>query len=171
MNIALDFDGVLCDTIPAFCRYHRCEHILKNWPKGEYNVLKVTGHTFEAMPQDFWANLPETPEFKSILGLVSGHSVYFITRFLDMEAARGKFSWILKRFKGMPLMFCETLKVNFFDEKNVILLDDCEEECEAWGETAILMPRPWNHAEIPNDFNEYLYFSIIDRLKIIARQE
>lgn len=143
LPVCLDIHGVCCDLVKGFLSYKEVN--LKHWPKGEYDLEKVTGQSFMDLPFEFWLKLEPTAEFEAIWNLLKGHLVIATSVHYTTDAALGTYAWFLKHFTGVPFLPVEKKKkATQFDTRYTILIDDWEDEIEAWNGPKILIPRPWN---------------------------
>lgn len=144
--ICLDIHGVCCDFVGGFLRWNEISHVTEEtWPKGEYDLELVTGHKISELPQSFWEELQPTKDFEDITSLLKGRAMIAASKVFDRNGAFGTYAWYLKHFECVPFMPCTLYKGNYFTHE-VILIDDCQEEIDAWPGPSILVPRPWNKA-------------------------
>lgn len=134
-------------------------------PKWKFDIVKAanklhpeyrewTRDTFwRAIERDFWAEVPQSQEFKTLLQL-TGETVGWENTFIltcptnDPECLAGKLEWIqldcppqLHRqyLMGPPKYLCA--------KRNTLLIDDSDANVDLFrsnGGQAILVPRPWN---------------------------
>lgn len=145
--ICLDIHGVCCDFVGGFLRWHEINHVsVDTWPKGEYDLESVTGQKLTELPQKFWEDLQPTDDFEDITQLITDRGIIAASKVFDRNGAFGTYAWYLKHFECVPFMPCTLYKGNYFTHE-VILIDDSDQEVEAWPGPSILVPRPWNSGE------------------------
>lgn len=151
LNLCVDIHGVLTDYVAGFCGYH--EILLYNgWPKGEYDIEKVTGKHWSTLPVEEIAQLPQMPDFMSIMKILAKHRILFITTAKDEEKALATVAWVKNRVYPAGVAVCDEIKAHAMEIAHIaasVLIDDSDVEVNAWrqfGGKAILLPRPWNTA-------------------------
>lgn len=144
--IVLDIHGVCADLVTAYLNWHEIDRNSFSWPKGSYNLQDITGKPFDTLPFDFWQGLNHTPELPAIFELLKDKLVILASKSCSHYCTLGTFVWVDKYFHGIPYLPCHDLKANYFAE-DAILIDDSEEEVNAWRGPAILVPRHWNKGE------------------------
>lgn len=153
LNLVIDIHGILADYVKAFCEYHELLGVYENWPKGEYNIKKVTGFHWSEFPLVGLARLPAMPDFLEIMPLIVEHKLIFVSRASNEEMAKCTQMWLDQHIQPAQCYFCAKLKALSCSSAMVqdcILIDDCEDEIKAWenaGGQTILLPRPWNSGE------------------------
>lgn len=147
-HILLDIHGTICDFVGGLIHYHELpNNTIDYWPKGEYDLIKTVGigvsdpdHTIE-----FWTKLPCTEEIDLFWALSSIIPTTLITRAKTESNYMGVARWVSRNFVGPRLIITGDLKANYFDDHSIAcLIDDSDEEIEAWRGPKILVPRPWN---------------------------
>ena len=152
LNLLIDIHGVLADFVTGFCEYHEIL-LYDGWPKGEYDLEKVTGKHWTSLPAEEIARLPQMPDFMEIMEIASKHRVLFITTTNEEEKGLAAVSWIKSRIYPAGVAVCDELKAHVMDQAHIedgVLIDDSDIEVNTWrqyGGKAILLPRPWNTAK------------------------
>ena len=162
-DIFLDMDGVLCQFVEAALRLHSRSYLLKMWPEGEYDILKVTdiseGHFWGQIAKhspDFWRRLQPYPWAKKLLEICREVAPVTIATSptIDANSVLGKLGW-LKDFTGDDGFrdYMIGPAKHLLARPGVVLIDDCEANCQAFerrpdgrptGGRSLLFPRPWN---------------------------
>ena len=166
--LCLDLHGVCIDFVRGFASWHELDYnkLIASWPKGEYNITKITGKTFDDLDMEFWRGLPPTQEFAFMTEILKGRMVFAASKIHDRNGALGTYMWFLEHFQSVPFMPCDGYKGKFFTHESV-LIDDCDDEIANWPGPSILIPRPWNSAPEVSDIKQYL----LDKLEEIERED
>lgn len=157
-NIYLDMDGPLCQFTEAALALHGKEHVLENWPRGEYDICKVTGISgnwfwglIELFSPGFWQTLKPCSWAQTLVDICRQVAPITIATSptLDPFSACGKLKWLQNFFGPDFRDYVITPKKHLLARPGVLLIDDCDANCEAFeyntaGGDALLFPRPWN---------------------------
>lgn len=157
-NIFLDMDGVLCQFHEAALKLHRRNSLslLRDWPKGEYDICKVTGIN----GIEFWGKIAQySPNFwRQLLPCLWARELYDTCRkvaavtistrpTLDVHSVLGKLQWIELFFGPDFRDYMIGPAKDLLARRGALLIDDSEANCQAFekaGGRALLFPRPWN---------------------------
>jgi len=149
-EIWLDLDGVLCGCVAALCEAYGKD--IAEWPAGVYDLPTVLGEQPE-WSDAFFAGLDWAPGgeqvYERAVRLVGRRNVHVVSR-LSGRGGYGKIEWVREHMPLHPvdnLHFSLGLKDVAFGQRHRILVDDCDEEIDAWrakGCRAVTMPRRWN---------------------------
>lgn len=108
---------------------------------------------WEHIPRKFWANVPPSAEFGSLIGfcesLVGQENVCLLTSpTIDPDCLAGKLEWIHQFApRWLHRSFLVGPRKQFCAHGEALLIDDADKNVKAfreWGGQAVLVPRPWN---------------------------
>lgn len=142
MNVLIEFN-LICQVREQFLRF--CELDDLEWPKGEPDYFKVTGHDLTEVPIDFWYTLKATPEAGSLIKALGMFGGCVSSTICTMTEAISKFE-IFHSIVSFCVPFIPIqgiLKAEMFPS-SLTLIDDSDEEIEAWKGPKLLIPKPWN---------------------------
>ncbi|KKM16611.1 hypothetical protein LCGC14_1684110 [marine sediment metagenome] len=161
-NIYLDMDGPLCQFTEAALALHNKEHVLKNWPRGEYDICKATeidsvrfwGWIALYSPA-FWVNLEPCPWARRLVDICRevAPTTIATSPTLATSSACGKLAWLQQFFDRDFCDYVITPKKHLLAQPGALLIDDCDAKCERFvtddngqptGGEALVFPRPWN---------------------------
>ena len=160
MKVFLDMDGVLVDFQKGVNQILGLA-IDHYWGVVQWNWLTKHGFTnddlFRAVrTKDFWVNLDWMPDGRALFEVITKwwKAPYLVT--IPISESRGEYGkqkWVEsnlpERFwNRLIIMGWGTSKALLARDSNCLLIDDKEENCEAFiraGGSAILVPRPWNY--------------------------
>lgn len=154
--IFVDMDDVLVDFHDAaMVALGKTEPTKENWPKGEYDILKVLDISLEEfnsiLTEEFYATLPMAPHAHLLLTMLEGidAEICILTCPYKFCTTKGKLLWLKKHL----LRFIRSGKYILTPEKrfcalpHAILIDDCDKNIAAFraaGGQGIVFPQPWN---------------------------
>lgn len=156
-QICLDLDEVLCDFVGPAMAFHgyESERYYDRWPEGDYSAMAscigLTVPQFWAPIEEagagFWASLKMFHWAETLLANCRKHApVTVVTRTESPAAAAGKYAWLAKhKFRSFSIGPEKTHWAK--THPGAVLIDDCDENCEAFREAggrAIVFPRHWN---------------------------
>jgi len=157
--IVLDVHGTLNEMIEGFIKWYELpDDSIAKWPRGVYDLRKAVGRGFvmdEAHPEflgvSFWAKLAPTYEWTLFTELRPHVPIMLCSRDLDAHCATGTFIWANKWMQGVPIVFTGgKLKAEHIipngDKSRILLVDDSDEEINAWSGPTLLVPKVWNSA-------------------------
>ena len=179
--IYLDLDGVMVDFVGASVQL-LCpvgwEHIMKTWPKGEFDVWTVLGVSVDKFwaeidreGMEFWRSLKPYPWAMELYNRLNelGKVVILTSPARSANSALGKILWMQDFFmEGMSfrdyMLVPSDLKYQLAAPGR-ILVDDAERNVRAFdqmGGQAVMVPQPWNYAEEPaaGEMAEYLAVNV-----------
>lgn len=143
-TLYVNIDGVVNNFVDKFLNYFELNI---EWPKGVYDIKKVTGHSMDELDPAFWKSFRLYPEAALLFEFAKVYPTCFISKVHSDFEAIAKFCLITQStdYYGffMPVLTCKGDRL----DTSSILLDDSEEEIQKWPGTGILIPRPWNHGE------------------------
>lgn len=151
-------DGVLCDFVGAALRVHRCEDLLANWPRGEWDVAKVIGISdaefWAGIDGDgfgFWSDLRPYPWAGPLVADLEDLGDVFVLSSPSRShySAAGKVVWLQRHFPQLatPGRWIFTERKDLVAAPGRILVDDNPVNVDAWrnrGGDAALFGQPWN---------------------------
>lgn len=142
-TLICDLDGVVTDFIGSFLSYLELDNLV--WPKGEYDLKKVTGHDTSCLTYAFWDNVRLYPEGRMLIEMSKSVPIVFASRIHSAYECAAKFM-MLQLLSDYRAVFvpCIDYKAKRFGSQG-ILLDDSEAEILEWKGPSVLVPRPWNH--------------------------
>lgn len=150
--LVCDMDGVLTDFVGGFEAYHEISPI--QWEPGEYSIAAKTGISLDTLPTRFWQELPEIDTFCLLAPLIAAHPFAVIATRVPSGAAemfQAKARWLGDHGLLRLPVPCTRLKAEVFASyPNAVLIDDSDEEIDAWLGPKLLVPRPWNSARDKN---------------------
>jgi hypothetical protein len=164
-QIFLDMDGVIVDWDAGVRYSFNVDWYPTEWKIPYQKVFGMSSEDFwKCIDYGFWwAGLPWTKDGKEVYEMVRSFKPCILTIGRTTGAANGKRSWIKR---NLPEVFKEGRYFvgggptkHFFAHPKAILIDDCDDYCEAWEKAsgrAILYPRPWNKNRTIQDPVEYL---------------
>ena len=183
-QIYLDLDDVCADFTLYALQQVGCSSILHPRdfrmynPQWGYDIIRAANELhlnleftydsfWEQIDRSIWSNVPESTEFKPLLGfcraLVGEPNICILTSsIIGPDCAAGKVEWIQAH---MPeKMKCQYLigpPKHLLAQPNALLIDDREENVnlfKAHDGHAILFPRPWNKLHsITEDWLTYVF--------------
>lgn len=160
-SIFLDLDETLCQCVRSLLTLHGEDIDAIDWPRGWYDLPSLLAMTdrqlwapVERRGEAFWAALEKTPWADRLLHSVQRAKLPWCicSRVFSSDSLRGKQRW-LRRYYGddvaqrlVPVYpgVCKGL----FAAPGKLLIDDCEENCDAWreaGGVAWTVPQQWNY--------------------------
>lgn len=141
--VICDMDGVLADFVTGFEQYHELPKIV--WKPGEYSIAAKTGISLDTLPEEFWATLPAHELLAPLRGVIASNTFSVIASRCNPDLLHARAMWLLHHdIPRLPYVL-QSLKADMFDmNPNAVLIDDCDEEIDAWPGPKILVPRPWN---------------------------
>lgn len=142
MNIVLEFN-TLFQVHEQFLKF--CEMDDFEWPKGENDYFKVTGHDLTEVPIGFWYTLKESNEASTLIKALAYCGGGCSSKVTTMEEAIEKFEIYhsIVYFANVFAPIAAGRKADYFPQ-DFLLIDDSDEEIEAWQGPKILIPKPWN---------------------------
>lgn len=162
MNIYVDVDGVLCNFVDRFLNFFKVPTTVLNqenrWPKGDYDLYKLSTHRPTELPPDEWKEMSTYPGASRLFNIIKsyGHilnaNVYIITVVPTEIIKNIRQKWVFDHFTTHPIVLVDSgsrriLKSSIYPKIDDILIDDSEKELDNWGGHKILVPRPWNRAD------------------------
>lgn len=157
VTVFLDMDGVLCDFVKRavmLCGRNYTQ-VINRWNLGQYATAPNLGveedELWDIVMQDpvFWLALEETPWATALLEMFEEDCELRICSKPsnhDLRSATDKLVWLKQHQLGHIQPHLTQLKEDLAGPRR-ILIDDCDEHCEAFREKggyAIVMPQPWN---------------------------
>lgn len=153
----LDMDGVLTDIMTAASMWHGVANPYDEHPEelaGVYNFHGFLGRSRDefwgTLPQDFWANIPPTPEAQQIIQIVEEHfnKIWLLTSPENHPGCvPGKQDWCRRHFPQYVDRIIPESRKWKYAQKDTVLIDDYHINVEKFkksGGHGILFPRLWN---------------------------
>lgn len=147
-------DGVIVDLVPGWLR-HRGFFMPDPWPAGEYYLHKIFDidpeHVWHGCSDEWWANLPKTPEADAIIEMVERRfepsEIYIVTLPVTAAGACGKLHWLERHYPRFVRRYLMTPCRELLADNHTVLLDDQLDNVKRFqqsGGRGIVVPRPWN---------------------------
>jgi 5'(3')-deoxyribonucleotidase len=152
-RIIIDMDGVIADFVKGWRKLKALDHTPINtiYDMCAHHGIDET-EFWKDIDQDFWANLPKTPEADELISMITVKyhaSMICITSKGPVPGGEeGKFRWIRHHYPYLSAHVMFGYGRHFFANKKALLIDDCEDNVtlfRSYGGNAVLLPRPWNN--------------------------
>lgn len=155
MKLYIDLDDVLADFRGEIERryYPQLADLqLKHPGKWEmHEILGISAAEFwKPIDLDLWSNLPKTVECNNLLqtaeNIFGKKNCFILTSpTLSPDSSKGKHIWVAKHFPNWirRLIICPC-KADAISGPGKILIDDRDDNVEAWGGLGFLVPKMWN---------------------------
>jgi 5'(3')-deoxyribonucleotidase len=159
ITLAVDVDGPLADFIVALFHHFNADIYKYYWHGVDNDYQEFKKYLpvddlviWRSLPQTFWEYMPVTPWCHALLKLCDLFDSYIISappRYCP-EAYSGRLIWAMKhllKYVDSGQFFLGRAKERTAIDRSVILIDDCNENCEkfvATGGSAIWFPMKWN---------------------------
>lgn len=158
--VYLDCDGLFADFVTGILKAMKISFPgYDAWPWGRvFDIFPLIGSNWAEASKfcdaAFWANLSWMPDGAAIYGEVFTRflvdETMLLTKPMDHDGSySGKAQWVTEHMPELRRRFVPThiAKSEFACGPNSLLIDDSQENCEAFGRaggSAILVPRPYN---------------------------
>jgi hypothetical protein len=157
MIIFLDLDGVIRDFSAGLIDHFDMDYTTEDICSWGYSIDKVRekyGFSFlefwENLPEEFWANIPKTPEADEVLEIVKPLNPIIFTSPGYPHGASGTYEWILRNlpdYKKRWIIGTNKALLAGPHTRPNLLIDDYDKNAQQFfgaGGDIILFPRPWN---------------------------
>lgn len=170
--IFLDMDGVLCDFVSAAYRVHGKLFWPADYPRGLFACEQHIGcstaefwHKIDNAGEDFWSNLEPYPWARDLVGELQeiDRVVISTSPSWSPHCYSGKRKWLIKMgLQRLDSMFGSSKYL--MAQPGRILVDDAEHNIEPWraaGGHAVIVPQPWNKAELVLDMVPHIMNQVL----------